>query len=201
MIIECAGLPGAGKTTICRLVKHPHGGKSSVPLSALRPSGAMLRVAWQIFLLSATARPLQLKRLKRGFNLTVFLRHYLDHDRDVLLDQGVVQKLWSMLADAEAWPAERLRAVLQNLRPFAPDHVVWLETPLEMAAARMASRSGGRSRYDGLNPQQATAILLQRAGLLEMLARDFSAETGARLVVFDGLQDPAVNAARIDALF
>lgn len=200
MIIECAGLPGAGKTTICKLVTVPHGVKGDVPLNAMRPSLALSRAAWNIFLLCATTRPFTLKRLMRGFNLVLFLRHYEDRGKTFLLDQGIVQKLWSMLADATRHSSARLAVVMTSLAAFAPDWVVWLETPLDTAVHRMGTRVGGKSRYDGIPDDAAAALLKKRAELLSTLTRQFGKAAGARLLVLDGAQDVAVNAARIDVL-
>lgn len=200
MIIELAGLPGAGKTTVCDLVAQPHGSKGDVPFSAMRPSRPLLRATWHILVLCLTARPFRLQRLQRAFNLVVFLRHYVHHERCILLDQGIVQKLWSILADAEFHSDARLEAVICGLSPFAVDHVVWLEIPLEAAARRIDSRHDGRSRYDAMSPQSAAHLLEKRAPLLRSLAGRFCAASGANLLVIDGGCDPAENARRIDAL-
>ena len=69
MIIECAGLPGAGKTTVCNHVAVAHGGKGSVPLIAMRFDSAFLSAAWSIAALCLGARPFRLERLKRDWSL------------------------------------------------------------------------------------------------------------------------------------
>lgn len=173
MIVECVGLPGAGKTTICGRVSVPYGKKGAVPLSALRIDRAWLRAAWHVLLLSLGARPISLNRLKRGFNLMVFLRHYQDRRRTILLDQGLVQKLWSLLVDAEFSPS-RLDRVLQGLRPFAPDRLVFIATPVNLAAQRIGARRHGNSRLDGLPRGEAEPRLAATAGLLEDLVAKFS---------------------------
>ncbi|MCB1377025.1 MAG: AAA family ATPase [Alphaproteobacteria bacterium] len=201
MIIECAGLPGAGKTTVCNHVAVAHGGKGSVPLIAMRFDSAFLSAAWSIAALCLGARPFRLERLKRGFNLAVFLRHYRDRRKTILFDQGIVQKIWSILADAENYSGQGLAEVMAALKPSAPDVVVWLETPLAEAVGRMARRQGGRSRYDELGEDEARDILALRAALLRRIAEDFCAVTGARMVQLDGSCEPASNAAQIDTLF
>lgn len=200
MIVECAGLPGGGKTTICRQVEVPHGGKGAVALPALRVDRALLRAAWHILALCFGARPFRLNRLKRGFNLVVFLRHYQHPGKVLLLDQGQVQKLWSILADAEVYSAARLKRVLASLTAFAPGHVVWVDTPLDMAVQRMAARGGGNSRYDGLPPDEVTAQLMIRSALLRTIAGDYCRVTGAPLTTLDGRLPPDRNAARIAEL-
>jgi thymidylate kinase len=201
MIIECAGLPGAGKTTICNAVRVAYEGKGSVPLRKLRIDRLLLRAAWRIFLLCAAARPLKLDRLRRGFNLVAFLRHYQDGSRTLLFDQGQIQKLWSILKDAEGLPADRLQQVLQALAPFAPAYVVWVETTPATSAVRVSERRNGNSRYDGLPQATIDHGLSERKALLNDVAHCYCKATGAKLHAIDGNAPVAVNAAKIDALF
>jgi thymidylate kinase len=200
MIIECAGLPGAGKSTVCKLVTEPYAGKGSVPLSHLRFDRAMWLASWRIASLCACARPFRLNRLKRGFNLIIFLRHYQHKDRNVLLDQGMVQKLWSILAEAMPISEEALASILSTLTPFAPDCFVWVETPAEIAAARLGARADGKSRYDKLQRSDATVLLRQREELLRKLAERFCSIAGISTLVLKGDAIPETNAARIDDL-
>jgi thymidylate kinase len=201
MIIECVGLPGSGKTTVCKLVLEPYGSKGVVPLTALRISGAILWAGWHIFALCLTARPFDLKRLKRALNLILFLRHYEHRDLKILLDQGIVQKVWSILADATHHSSEQLRRVLTGFMPFAPDWVVWLETPIDIAAWRLGTRVDGESRYDSLGPDEVLRQLTARRALLRDLTEQFCSAANARLIEIDGTQPAAANAAKIDALF
>lgn len=200
MIVELAGLPGGGKTTICGLVASPHGGKGAVPLHGLRLDAALLGVAWQVLALFATTRPLSFNRLKRAFNLVVFLRHYQDRTRCILLDQGQVQKLWSMVCDANHFSPSRLHRVLAALRPLAPDRLVWVETPATVAAARVAGRNHGNSRYDGLATAEVDRQLSARGSLLRNIAEQYAKTTGTTLIILDGTEPPAANAERIAAL-
>ncbi len=201
MIVECTGLPGAGKTTVCKLVSEPHGSKGAVPLTAIRPNMEILRAGRHILTLSLSMRPFRFKRLKRAFNLIVFLRHYEHRGLAILLDQGIVQKIWSIMADANPHSSERLRRVMASLLPFAPDWVVWLETPLAAAAQRLHAREDGKSRYDTLPPDEILRHLTVRRALLRDLTEQFCRATNARLLEIDGTQPASANAARIEALF
>lgn len=201
MIIECAGLPGAGKTTVCNMVLEPHGGKGVVPLTAMRPTRAVLGAAWHILALCLTTRPFDLKRLTRAFNLVLFLRHYEHRDLMILLDQGIVQKVWSILADSAHHSSQRLDRVIASLLPFAPDWVVWLETPPDAAARRLGARVGGNSRYDTLRPDEVLQQFGNRQTLLRKLTEQFCDTGRSRLLEIDGTQPAEANAARIDALF
>jgi thymidylate kinase len=198
MIVELAGLPGAGKTTICRAVTVAHGGKGSIPLWRLAPSAPFFAAARRILLLCLTTRPLTGNRFLRGFNLLMLLRHYQRHDGTIILDQGLAQKLWSLLADAKEQDAGRRLAAIRALKPYAPAAIFWVETGLAHSIARMAGRADGMSRYDGLDREQAIAQLGERAALLRLIADEMARETGCRLVVLDGTAEPAANAAHIE---
>jgi hypothetical protein len=200
VIIELVSLPGAGKTTICSALTPPVATKGSVPLRALRPTPAFINVFWQLMKLALGTRPLRLNRLKRAFNAAVLLRHYQPTSQIIVLDQGTVQKLWSILADAENYSKRQLDATVKALATFAPDHLVWIETPLDLALERLAARVGGNSRYDGLTPENARSLLARRAGLLKSLAERLSSAGNRQLLVLDGAQPAHVNARAIEAL-
>jgi len=200
MIVELAGLPGGGKTTICGLVATQHGGKGAVPLHGLRFDASLLRAAFHVFLLCVATRPFSLNRLKRGFNFVVFLRHYQDRTRSILLDQGQVQKLWSMVCDASHFSLARLHRVLAVLKPLAPDHLVWVEAPATVAAARLAGRDHGNSRYDGLATAEVDRQLSARGNLLRDIAEQYAMATGIALITLDGTEPPVANAERINSL-
>jgi hypothetical protein len=200
VIIELVSLPGAGKTTICNALTLAVATKGSVPLRALRPTAPFLSAFWQLMKLALGARPLRLNRLKRAFNAAVLLRHYQPASLSIVLDQGTVQKLWSILADAENYSQRQLDVTVRALVPFAPDHLVWIETPLDLALERLAARVGGNSRYDGLTPEKARSLLAQRAGLLKALAERLSTAGNSQLLVLDGEQPARANARTIEAL-
>jgi thymidylate kinase len=200
MVIEMAGLPGSGKTTIARALAHPMGGKGAVPLFDLRLSMAWLRAMWQLLWLAASARPFRFNRLKRAINTALLLRHYQPHGRDILLDQGTVQKLWSILASARSFPQIRLDNALAALVAFAPDHLVWVDTPLDQAIARMGGRTGGKSRYDRLPPDIAHEKLVKRAALLKDIAQRYAAASGRHLITLDGQDPAALNARKLEEL-
>jgi hypothetical protein len=200
VIIELVSLPGAGKTTICNALTLPVATKGSVPLRALRPTSAFFSVLWQLMKLALGARPLRLNRLKRAFNAAVLLRHYQPTSQTIVLDQGTVQKLWSILADAENYSHRQLDATVKALVPFAPDHLVWIETPLDLALERLAARVGGNSRYDRLPPENARFLLTRRASLLKALAEHIARGGNRQLLVLDGAQPARVNARAIEAL-
>lgn len=200
MIVECAGLPGSGKTTICNLATLPHGKKGSVQLQGIRLDSALVQTSWKVLLLCCATRPFTIDRLKRGLNLVVFLRHYQHRERTILLDQGQVQKLWSLLSDANRYPFMRLQEVIASLKPFAPDWVIWVETPVAVAVGRVGKRTHGISRYDGLSSETAHAQLSARADLLKDLAKQYCSATKTRFHQLDGTLAPTENALKVDTI-
>jgi thymidylate kinase len=200
MVIEFAGLPGSGKTTICELVTVPHRTKASIPLTELRVGPAILPVARDLLLLCLSARPLEWARFVHGVNLLAMLRCYARGRRPVVLEQGVLQKIWSMLMDAESYPKRRLQRLMDGLRAFAPQYIIWVETPLEEAAYRVRRRAEGRSRFDRLPPEKILARLTAKARLLDELARQYQQHTSAPLLRLDGQAPAEGNARRIDEL-
>jgi hypothetical protein len=200
MVIELAGLPGAGKTTICRQITVPHRRKDSVPLSELRIWPDAVPFAWYLFLLCLSARPIRWSRWKRGINVLALLRCYRPHSIPVVLDQGLVQKIWSILLDAEIYSKPLLIRVIKNVKPFAPQYLVHVETPIEAAALRVSLRSHGNSRFDCLSREEITISLKKKERLLNELRHMYQLYTGVRVLGLDG-RDPAEhNSFKIDRL-
>ena len=200
MIVECAGLPGSGKTTICNLVTLPYGKKGSIQLRDIRLNSVLVRASWRILLLCCATRPFSINRLKRGINLVAFLRHYQHREGAILLDQGQVQKLWSILSGADSYPSRRLHELIASLKPFAPDWVIWVETPVAVAVERVGTRTHGISRYDGLSSETAHAQLSARADLLKDLAKQYCSATKTKFHQLDGTLAPMENALKIDTI-
>ena len=200
MIVECVGLPGSGKTTICKLVTLPHGKKGSIQLRETRLNSKLVRASWKVLLLCCAARPFTLNRLKRGMNLVAFLRHYQHRERVILLDQGQIQKLWSILSGADSYPSRRLHELIASLKPFAPDWIIWVETPVTLAVERIGNRTHGVSRFDRLSPETALALLSERADLLRDLAKQYCSETKTKFLHLDGTLAPTENALKINKI-
>ena len=200
MIVECVGLPGSGKTTICELVTLPHGTKGAFQLRDIRLDSDLARASWKILLLCCETRPFTIDRLKRGINLVTFLRHYQHRERAIVLDQGQIQKLWSILSGADRYPSLRLQEVFASLKPFAPDGVIWVETPVAVAVERVGKRTHGISRYDEVSPETAHALLSARADLLKDLAKQYCSANKTKFYQLDGTSPPSDNAMKIDAI-
>jgi hypothetical protein len=200
VVVEFAGLPGAGKSTICSHLTVPHRTKASTPLRRWRLRRSVLAVAWQLLGLSLTTRPFKWSRFVRSFNIIVLLRCYAPVDLPVVLDHGLLHKIWSLLMDADSFPEERLQRLIEDIRPYAANYIIWVDAPLETAALRVSQRTHGRSRFDGLPLRDINTRLASKSQLLTRLVDSYRQHTGAGLLRLDGMLPAMANAQRIDVL-
>ncbi len=200
-IIELAGLPGAGKSSLCALIDDPHLGRRDIAVTRVQPGRDLWRFAVAAFRLAFTTRPLTLDRLGRAFEIVTVARYYRRDNRlPVVIDQGLAQKLWSMLIESQGCSDQALAAAVAALRPFAPDVLVWIEVPTDMASSRIAARRGGNSRFDSLEPPEIAARLDPLRALYETILDLFARHTTVRIVRLDGTAPLEVNAARLAGL-
>ncbi len=201
MVIELAGLPGAGKTSLTTSMATPHVGRrdfSWVEAVLARPDWPVTSAA---FRLASAIRPFRLYNLLRALKLIFALRSYRRGKRRlVIMDQGMVQKLWSLVIETESYPPHRLEAVVRALAPYAPDHLVWVSVSPALAAERIASRSNGNSRFDGKAPAQVQARLQQAEETYQLVIGLFTKHAGLPMLTLDGDADLASNARKIDDL-
>ncbi|MFO1034695.1 MAG: AAA family ATPase [Hyphomicrobiales bacterium] len=147
-VIELAGLPGAGKTTLERSIALAHDTRTSISVWRLPFSAAALNVLWQALGI-AWHGPRRLESLRRAMALFFMLRAAPQRAKKLtILDQGLLQKAWSLLLDHPALRPEKRDRLVAALAPFMADAIVWLDAPPDMAANRIAGRHGGTSRFD-----------------------------------------------------
>lgn len=159
-IIEFAGLPGVGKSTLVRSLRQglPASLGPQVPRASIKGS---LGLVPEAALLLATLRPFAANDLHRMVKLLEAYSVYRNGlAAPLLLEQGLLQRLWSLLVDRAAFSAPRLAALVEAMAPAAPDVIVWVRTAPETAADRILSRPHGNSRYERL----------ERAAIIEKLA-------------------------------
>jgi hypothetical protein len=198
-VIELVGLPGAGKTSIVRAMQVRHLGRGDVGILEARPGWPAVQLLVAALRLALSARPLKIRRFVRAFKLVVFLRYYRRHRKlPIIMDQGLTQKLWSMLMDSQEFSLPLLAATVQRLAPFAADHLVWVETPAHIAADRIAGRTGGNSRFDGRPPNETAARLVNLLELYNTIVDLFEHHTAVHVISLRGEDPIADNAARID---
>ena len=201
LVIELAGLPGAGKTSLTDSVRLPHRGRRDIGVVNLPLRRETWRVARAALMLALSIRPWKPGYLLRAIRLVLALRCYgpLDHDL-VILDQGLVQKTWSIIIESRSYPEQRLEDLVDALTPIAADHLVWIAVPHELAAQRIAGRTAGYSRFDG----QDAATIAQRLADLDKpyrtLIEMFRKKTRMSVLSLDGEADLKANAKRMEAL-
>ena len=201
LIIELAGLPGAGKTSLTERVSLPHRGRRDIGLLNLPLRRETWPVARAATMLAVSIRPWKPGYLLRAIKLVLALRCYGPVDADlVIMDQGLVQKLWSFLIEAQSYPAQRLEDLVDALSPFAADHLVWIGVPHTLAAQRIAGRVGGNSRFDGQDAETITRRLENLEGVYMRLIGMFRSKSSMSVVNLDGTADLKDNASLIDEL-
>ena len=201
LVIELVGLPGAGKTSIKQAVQVEHFGRHDVGILEARLGRSAVQVFVAAFRLALSTRPLTIRRIRRSFELVVLLRCYRRHrSLPIIVDQGLTQKLWSMLAETQEFSLTLLTATVQRLAPFAPDQLVWVETPAHIAADRIAGRTGGNSRFDGRPPNEIAARLVNLLELYNLIVGLFERHANIHVLSLRGEEPITDNAARIDLL-
>jgi thymidylate kinase len=200
MIVEFAGLPGSGKTTICRCLTAPHLTKTTIPVYQIRMRSAEAKIAWHLLMFCFSVRPLTLSLFLRGVNLWALLRCYRPWHQPVVLDQGLVHKTWSVMIDARSYSEARLRRLTASLAPFGPICLVWIDIPLNVAVERIAQRKLGRSRFDRLPIEEIQDRLSSNSGILEKLVALYQEITIIKVFRLNGERSPEENAQKIDAL-
>lgn len=201
MIIELAGLPGAGKTSLTRAVTLPHLGRTDIGAAHVPLRRETWRVASAAFLLSLTIRPWKPYLLVRVIKLVLALRFYgASNTPLVILDQGLVQKLWSMLIETQRHSERRLAQLIDALTPFLADHLVWIGVPSTVAARRIAQRKNGNSRFDGLPAETIAERLEKLERVYAHVIGLFRARARLPALTLDGEASMDENARRVEAL-
>lgn len=198
-VIEFVGLPGAGKSTICRAL--PASWPTSrntdpVPLPLSRRL-AFYRTALPLML---SLRPLVPNDLGRFSRLAAELRFY---ERPavgpLVIDQGMIQKLWSLLLGRRSYSALALDRVVAALAPSAPDLIVVLATPPDVAAERLVARNGGNSRLQKLPEADMRQGLVTGAELYASLMDLYRRHAASCVLDLSGSEPVSESAARVVA--
>jgi len=215
MVVELFGIPGSGKSTLAaaaaKKVEFATRGDVSgqwarrnafMKFSALagwhaRPSRSVLVLRFAI-----AARITSIQSWKRLSKLLAKSRRLRSARAPVLLDQGLLQDLWSILyASRKTRIDPRLAVPLIRLLYEGIDaRIVYVEIDPEIASARIASRPHGNSRLDGLE-SRAIEEGLVRAHALPAALVAAAQQAGIPVQFVDGSRPTQTVADAIAAIF
>jgi len=228
LIIEFAGLPGAGKTTIVdRIVEMERqenlGVLSFRHLSQLecrrnRTAQRLLRVMGAVGLLvkkpgmmlhllryALLAKPFARSRMWYAWGFAALAQH-LDRRRvDIprkhraeLLDQGFVQTLGSIVLPCASARSEHLGALVARALADWVDGLVWVECSPETALFRVRRRVGGGSRFDCWPDE---VFRQNQTAMLKVMgdAVQRAGRAGVPVLAIPAADPPGVNAVRVRA--
>lgn len=214
IVVELFGLPGAGKSTICAGIdpalvditrsqitgawnNRSLAGRALVGLQSLGD------IAWlRSVLRFVREKPLSERESWRRLARLIGMKHRLrTHDGVVLLDQGVLQALWSIFYTEAEFDTDlqHLSGVLRSFYDGIDAHIVAVQVPPDIAASRVDSRSTGTSRLDRLSEDRVLAELEQVGELSQSILRAARA-AGLRVTLLDGTQPVAELVAQLEAI-
>jgi thymidylate kinase len=192
LLCELVGLPGSGKTTAAAHIVQAmrSEGWSCGDRSSLRSgsrSRALSRVRRIEFHLrnpshlaaalrfGSSVRPMNIASLTRAYRVSnwaygISPAQTRGWDR-IVLDQGVLQELWSVTISGTRWSAAALDAILRTVLRDADISLalVYLDVSPEVAFERLRRRAPTSSRFDHMAPIEARALLSRHADDLREL--------------------------------
>jgi thymidylate kinase len=208
MIIELFGVPGSGKTSLAAAVadkvrfvsrheivdqwrQRPLLGKAG----ELVKSHLQLSQMWAVLRFARAARLTRAESLGRLSRLVAKSRRLRSVGEPVLLDQGLMQELWSVLyasGRTQIDPA-LVAPLIKALYDPSDTCVVYVTIDAATAAQRVSGRSKGNSRLDRKDPGEIADELTSASELPDRLIE------GARLAgisvrTVDGSLPCSVNA-------
>jgi thymidylate kinase len=224
LIIEFAGLPGAGKTTTAESVVAQLQARGLD--CAYRPSLVGIRGGrtrhrlrflwfrirhWRLIVAAIayalSIRPRRWARIRTVEHL-VFLAYYQSEQRQtardiVVVDQSVVQTMWSTCIHGETPDGKRSRALLERFQRVAGGVVVLVVVDIDpdTAASRVVEREPGwwRARFDRLPVGEVKSVFAKQRDALHLLAEQAISTARGPGITVDGTHSPTGNAARIAA--
>jgi len=210
-LIELFALPGAGKTTVIEaaeqqaLVKtrkslSEEWADTSVPQRLAHVTRAYARLR-RLGMATRFGIEARLFTPESVFRLTKLLAkpHWLSSRSGVvLLDQGFLQDLWSILVSGGSSRANQtlLPPLIRALYEGIDARIFILEVDPDTACARLRGRAHGDSRLDGLPESELRSSLRAAAGLQRQIVAAANL-AGLSIRTLDGLAPPDVIADQV----
>lgn len=198
-IIEFVGMPGAGKSTLVRDLRKvlPPVLGPQLPPGSRRASPRLLAAAAGLLL---SFQPRYANDIHRLFQIIEAHNLYRrGPPAPMLLEQGLLQRLWAAVVDRRAVREERLQTFLRILAEAPPDVIVHVNTPPAVAATRIFERPRGNSRYDRLARSDILARLGPAQSTYDKLMAAFRDHSRAAILEVSGEDAIAENITRIEA--
>lgn len=211
LIIEFIGLPGAGKTTIVQHmfaelttagyqcfslssfdnpepVEKNKGGILSKSKTLVHFLSACLTnpgIARHAFIYAWQVKPRNFENLRRLVVLMARLNYFqtiLRKNYDlILLDQGILQYIWSIAVNGKPPEDSRhLQSLLKGVLNTVPSFVVHIDVDVDLAVERIQQRPTARSRFDRMSPMQVSELLTEYNRIFARIinAADYFQDTG-----------------------
>lgn len=196
-VIEFVGLPGSGKSTITRALPQSWPTSRNTDPAPL-PLARRLAIYRQGLPFVLSLRPFEMEDLRRLIKLGAELRFYeRPAAGPLVIDQGMIQKLWSILFERRGYSRPALERLIAALAPSAADLTVVLGTPPDVAAQRLQARGGGNSRVQKLPLPQMQDSLLRGQHVYEVLIDIYRRHSTGRMLILSGLDPVEVSVDRV----
>lgn len=200
LLVEFTGLPGAGKTTITRAVLSELAttGYNCFDLSALgtpeaieKKEGRLFsklktfyyfasscvnhkRIALNVLLYALQVTPLSIVSLQRVVTLLLrldLIKTMMSDSYDlIVLDQGLIQNIWSITATGNP-PANNkyLVRLLKSILDETSPAIILVDVDVELAMERINHRLTMRSRFDKMLPDKAADLLAEHKNVFNQV--------------------------------
>jgi thymidylate kinase len=200
MLIEFFAIPGAGKTTLVKAVAEKASVRTRHQISdkwnrqPLLQRGANLarsylkldRVA-DVLRFAAATRIANTDSLRRLLRLVGKTDRLHSESGTILLDQGSLQELWSILyANGSLATDPRILArLIGSLYDGLDASILFIDLDAKTASKRISARSHGHSRLDGLSNEQIRDDLARAENLPRQII-EAAALAGLNVTILDG---------------